>query len=242
MNSRRLSCVIPARNESGHLREVVGHVLSLPEIQDIILVEGGSTDDTYVVAKEIATLDPKRIRALKQSGKGKFDAVLEGAAICRESLIIIWDADGTVPLQATKEVINRALETNNPCMGDRLRGVIEAGAMQRANWIGNWVFAILWSPILKSKPRDMLCGTKVFPRIVFEEIPDWLVAKDPYGDFALVATARSLGYRIESVVVDYRARTYGETNIHRWSGGLHLLRATLATYLWTFRKYRGVNS
>ena len=51
MNSRRLSCVIPARNESGHLREVVGHVLSLPEIQDIILVEGGSIDDTFEVAK-----------------------------------------------------------------------------------------------------------------------------------------------------------------------------------------------
>lgn len=238
MIDSRLSCVIPARNESGHLQDVVRHVLSLDEVQDIILVEGGSSDDTYEVAQRIASSDPERIRLLKQSGKGKFNAVLEGASLCRESFIIIWDADGTVPLLATKHVIERAIKTNNPCMGDRLRGEIETGAMQRANWIGNWVFAILWSPILKSKPRDMLCGTKVFPKSVYEAIPDWLMSKDPYGDFALVATARSLGFKVESVVVDYRARTYGETNIQRWTGGLHLLRATFATYKWAFSGYR----
>ena len=84
-------------------------------------------------------------------------------------------------------------------MGDRLRGKIEKSAMQRANFIGNWVFAFLWSPILRSRPRDMLCGTKVFETEVFLSIPKILLKKDPYGDFSLVATARLLNKKVDNI-------------------------------------------
>jgi hypothetical protein len=108
--------------------------------------------------------------------------------------------------------------------------------MQPANFLGNWAFAVLWSPIIRSKPRDMLCGTKVFETTVFTSIPRELQASDPYGDFALVATARLLNKEIDSVVVDYKARTYGETNIHRWSGGISLLKTTLLVYRMLIKK------
>ena len=231
LKNKTVCCVVPARNESGHLNDVIDNVLSVSEINEIIIIEGGSTDNTWEVAESLAMEYPEKIKAFKQSGKGKFNAVMEGALASASSLVLIWDADGTVPLEDTRKVVSKSLFTRRPAMGDRLRGRIEPGAMQTANWIANWGFAILWSPILKDLPRDMLCGTKIFPREIFTEMPKWLIAADPYGDFALVGHARLRKMKIESCVVNYGARTYGQTNIHRWSGGALLLSATWKIYL-----------
>jgi hypothetical protein len=176
------------------------------------------------------------VRGYQQTGIGKFNAVLEGAAKAQFQYSIIWDADGTVPIECAKKILHHALTTGNATIGDRLRGNIEKSAMQPANFLGNWVFAILWSPIIKSKPSDMLCGTKVFETDVFISIPSKLRVSDPYGDFALVANARLMSKKIDSVIVDYKARTYGETNIHRWSGGISLLKTTLLVYKMIIKK------
>lgn len=230
LKKKTVCCVVPARNESGHLNKVLSYILSVPEIDEVVIIEGGSTDDTWEVALHLARTHPEIIKAYKQTGKGKFNAVMEGALASTSSLVLIWDADGTVPLEDSQRVVSRSLDTSNPAMGDRLRGKIAPGAMQTANWIANWGFAILWAPILKDKPRDMLCGTKIFPREMFTEMPKWLVEADPYGDFALVGHARLRKLKIESCMVNYGARTYGQTNIHRWSGGVQLLKATIRIY------------
>ena len=232
-----VSCVVPARNESGHLNEVLNNVLSVSEITEIVIVEGGSTDDTWEVALRLAEAHPEVIKTYKQTGKGKFNAVMEGALASSSSLVLIWDADGTVPLEDSQRVVSTSLANSNPAMGDRLRGKIEPGAMQTANWIANWGFAILWAPILGDKPRDMLCGTKIFPREIFTEMPKWLIEADPYGDFALVGHARLRKLKIESCMVNYGARTYGQTNIHRWSGGVELLVATIRIYWMLISKH-----
>ncbi len=157
--------------------------------------------------------------------------MLFGSKICTSDLILIWDADGTVSSLDTLRIIKLAQETGLPVIGDRLRGNIAKGAMQIANWFGNWFFAVMWSPIIRSKPTDMLCGTKIFPRFIFSELPKWLIKNDPYGDFALVAFARSKNLRILSCIVDYSARSYGVTNISRWSGGVALFKTTIKVYL-----------
>jgi glycosyltransferase involved in cell wall biosynthesis len=225
-----VTCVIPARNESGHIDLVVSHTLSVAEISEIVIVEGNSKDDTWDKVCKLQKQAPEKIRVLQQTGSGKFNAVLEGAAIANYKHLIIWDADGTVPIECTRKILNHAILTGNATMGDRLRGSMERAAMQPANFVGNWVFAVLWSPILKSKPRDMLCGTKVFETEVFLQIPSILLERDPYGDFSLVTTARLMNKKVDSITVDYKARTYGETNIKRWSGGLKLLQVTLLSY------------
>lgn len=226
----KISCVVPARNEGGHLFELIEKIMRLEEISDIVIVEGGSSDDTWQVAKSIAAIDSTRISAIQQTGKGKFNAVIDGAELCQESLVLIWDADGTVPVTNTLEIIETALLNNCAVMGNRLVGSMEIGAMRKANKIGNWLFAFLWAPILNWKPVDLLCGTKLFPKEVFISIPESLLKADPYGDFALIANSIRLNYPLKSIPVDYTSRKYGETNIHRWSGGLRLLWVTAIVY------------
>ena len=53
---------------------------------------------------------------------------------------------------------------------------------------------------------------------------------DPFGDFDLLFSAAALGIGIDEVDISYKARTYGDTNIHRFSDGLKLLRMTVAGY------------
>lgn len=235
-----ISCIIPARNEAGHLRQVLSEVFSISEISDIIIVEGGSTDKTYEVATEISSQNPSRVRVIKQSTTGKFNAVLSGVKVAKEDLIIIWDADGTVPLFEVTKIIKRSVKSGNPVIGDRLRGRREQGAMQYFNFLGNWFFAIIWAPILKSKPTDLLCGTKIFNTLIFTKIPPWLLKIDPYGDFSLIATARFYNYTVESVPVNYQARNYGSTNINRWSGGIKLFVTSFFVYFWFLKKFKFV--
>ncbi len=47
---------------------------------------------------------------------------------------------------------------------------------------------------------------------------------DPYGDFDLIFGAARFNLKIVDIPIRYRERTYGETNISRWSGGVTLLR------------------
>jgi glycosyltransferase involved in cell wall biosynthesis len=240
-NKNSICCVIPAKNEAGYLEELVNEILSVQELGEIIIIEGGSEDGTWKICEALAESNSGRIKAIKQSKTGKFNAVLEGAEISSSELILIWDADGTVAKQDVIRVINLALQTNSPVMGNRLIGEMEPGSMKLANKIGNWIFAFLWSPLLCQKPVDLLCGTKIFPKKVLVDLPEWLRNIDPYGDFALIAHSRKLGYKVQSLQVDYFARRYGASNIHRWSGGVRLGFCTILISVWlasTMKMYK----
>lgn len=232
MTNLTIGCIIPARNEAGLLKELVNEILSVGVINEIILIEGGSTDETWRICQLLEQENKTRIKAIQQSGTGKFNAVLEGSRICTSDLILIWDADGTVAKTDVLKVINLSAETGFPVIGNRLTGKMEKKAMRRANKIGNWIFAIIWSPLLRQKPIDLLCGTKIFPKEVLTSLPKWLQKMDPYGDFALIAYSRKLKMKIKSQQVDYFARKYGSTNIARWRGGAKLAFCTLVIYLW----------
>jgi len=237
-NSSLLSvgCIVPAQNEAGHLPQVINHILSISKITEIVVVEGLSKDNTFEVALDVAAEHPEIIRVIKQTGRGKFNAVMEGSKICKSDFLVIWDADGTISSLDSEKIITKALSSNSAATGNRLLGKMEKGSMQFANKIGNWLFALAWVLILQRKPMDLLCGTKIFPRIVFDSLPTKLIEADPYGDFALLANAKFLGINIHSVVVNYDARRYGKTNIRRWSGGIKLLIATLHISIWLFRR------
>jgi glycosyltransferase involved in cell wall biosynthesis len=222
---------VPARNEAGHLKTLIESISSVAQIDKIVIVEGGSTDDTFEIAAQIASQQPERITCLKQSGKGKFNAVLEGVKSQNTEFSMIWDADGTVPVSASSLIIKKALDEQCFSMGDRLRGKIEPGAMQIANKIGNWIFAILWAPIIKRRPTDIFCGTKVGPTEVFKKVLPEMINRDPYGDISLLLSARLLGVAITPVTVDYNSRVYGESKMRRWKMGIVFSKLTITSYI-----------
>jgi glycosyltransferase involved in cell wall biosynthesis len=221
------SIVVPCRNEAGEIDALLFSILnSIDPSDEIIVVEGGSIDETWEVVTAFKRNNPQ-VTTIQQSGVGKFDAVMAGIKISKKDYIMIWDADGTVSFSDNMKILKYQNSEPYLLTGDRLKGKREKGAMQFSNFIGNWFFAVVWGFVLGRKPLDTLCGTKKFPSSLIEGSPDWLISGDPYGDFTILAMSKIKKFSVHSIPVDYSARKYGKTNIKRWSGGFQLLNLVI---------------
>jgi Glycosyl transferase family 2 len=227
-----LSCVIPARNERGNIENALQRFPDLGREAEIIFVEGHSTDGTWEEILRVATVyrDQFRILAVQQPGKGKADAVRLGFSHAREDLLVILDADLTMP----PEMLTRFAYAYDQGHGDFINGSrlvypMEGAAMRFLNRMGNIFFAKMLSAVLDVRLGDSLCGTKLVTRHDYERMVEWrkdFGEFDPFGDFELLFPAAELGLEIVDVPVRYLARTYGETNIQRFRHGLQLLKMT----------------
>ncbi|MDD2857614.1 MAG: glycosyltransferase [Candidatus Nanopelagicales bacterium] len=230
--AKSVSIVVAARNEAGHIHDLIDRIPMMCSEQELIFVEGNSTDDTWKVIQEaIAEREastPFRMLALRQPGKGKGDAVRTGFAAASGEVLMILDADISVP----PEELSRFLQAidQDHCEfanGSRLVYPMDARAMRFLNLIGNKFFGQLFSFLLGQSVRDTLCGTKVLRRSTYERIAAnraYFGDFDPFGDFDLLFGASRLSLKIRDVPVHYKERVYGETNISRFNHGWLLLR------------------
>ena len=224
-----VSVIVAARNESGHIDELISRIPEMGSGTEIIFVEGNSTDDTYAAIERAIACNPSRnCELLKQPGRGKGDAVRTGFDAATGDILMILDADITVPPEDLPRfydiMANGSAEFVN---GVRLVYPMEGDAMRFANLIGNKFFSWAFSWLLGQPIRDTLCGTKVLWRQDYRRIADnraYFGDFDPFGDFDLLFGAAKLNLKIMEVPVRYRARRYGETNISRWSHGWLLLK------------------
>ena len=224
-----VSVVIAARNESGHIDELIARIPCMGGGTEIIFVEGNSTDDTYAAIERAISANPQlNCKLLKQPGKGKGDAVRTGFDAATGDILMILDADITVPPEDLPRfydiMANGSAEFVN---GVRLVYPMEGDAMRFANLIGNKFFSWAFSWLLGQPIRDTLCGTKVLWKKDYQRIADnraYFGDFDPFGDFDLLFGAAKLNLKIMEVPIRYRARRYGETNISRWSHGWLLLK------------------
>jgi hypothetical protein len=224
-----VSIVVPARNEAGNIDNAVRRLPRMGPDDELIFIEGGSSDDTWTRIEEaVARQSPGlRIVAAKQDGKGKGDAVRKGFAMARNEILMILDADLTVPpedLPKFYAAITRG--TGEFINGSRLVYPMEGGAMRFMNLLGNKFFAAAFSFVLGQRFKDTLCGTKVLRRSDYERIAahrSYFGDFDPFGDFDLIFGAARMGLKIVEVPIRYRDRTYGTTNISRWRHGAILL-------------------
>jgi SAM-dependent methyltransferase len=225
----RCSVIIPARNEAGNIEDAVRRTPNLGAGTELIFVEGHSTDDTWNELQRIKAKYPTReIKVLKQQSAGKGGAVREGFAAATGELLFILDADLTMPPEELPKFYEAARSgTAEFVNGCRLVYPMEDEAMQFLNMMANKVFGLTFSWLLGQKIKDTLCGTKVLFRADYEAIANNRAAFgefDPFGDFDLIFGAAKLNLRIVDLPIRYRARTYGQTNIHRWRHGWLLLR------------------
>jgi glycosyltransferase involved in cell wall biosynthesis len=229
--SPSLSVVIPARNERGNIQAAIERMPEMPGVDlEVIFVEGHSTDDTWDEIRRVIDQyeGDIEVRAFRQTGKGKADAVRLGFSEARGDLLTILDADLTMP----PELLDRFYHAYRVGHGDFINGSrlvypMEDEAMRSLNRAGNAFFAKILSWVLETRLGDTLCGTKLIARVDYERAVAWredFGDFDPFGDFELLYPAAILGLGVVDVPIRYRERTYGETNISRFRHGLQLLR------------------
>lgn len=235
--ARGLSCVIPARNERGNIEDALRRFPDLGCPVEIIFVEGHSTDGTWEEIQRVAVLYEGRfsIKTLKQTGKGKADAVRLGFVQATQPLLTVLDADLTMPPEMLSRFYNAYCEGHGDFInGSRLVYPMEGDAMRFLNRLGNVFFAKALSWVLDTRLGDSLCGTKLLARHDYLRMIAWrrdFGEFDPFGDFELLFPAALLGLGTVDIPVRYLARTYGSTSISRFRNGWQLLRMTFIGFL-----------
>lgn len=225
-----VSIVIPARNESGNIENAILRMPDFSSHQEIIFVEGNSTDDTYAEILRIQNKyqETHDIKVFQQEGKGKYDAVKKGYAHASGEVLMILDADLTVPPEDLPKFYNALVSGKGEFInGTRLVYTMEKKAMRFLNMLGNKFFSMAFSWLLEQPVKDTLCGTKVMYRTDYEKLVKnrkFFGDFDPFGDFDLLFGAYKLNLKIIDLPVRYQERVYGDTNISRFKHGLVLLR------------------
>ena len=224
-----VSVVVPARNEMGNIEDAVTRTPAMGTFTELIFVEGHSTDDTWAEIERVKAAYPdRRIKTLRQSGQGKGNAVRDAYAVAEGEVLMILDADLTMPPEELPKfydaIASGEAEFAN---GSRLVYPMDAAAMRFLNMVANKFFGVAFSWLLGQQVKDTLCGTKVLRRSHYLKIAanrSYFGDFDPFGDFDLLFGADKLNLKIRDIPIRYRERTYGDTNINRWSHGALLFR------------------
>lgn len=224
-----VSVIIPARNEAGNIEAAVRRTPQMGTVTELIFVEGHSRDNTWDEIERVRLANPSLpIKSLRQTGKGKGNAVREGFAIATGEILMILDADLTMPPEDLPKFYDAIISGKADfANGSRLVYPMEKKAMQFLNMIANKFFGIAFSWLLGQPVKDTLCGTKVLRKTDYDSIAAnraYFGDFDPFGDFDLLFGADKLNLKIRDIPIRYRDRTYGTTNIQRWKHGLMLFR------------------
>ena len=235
--------LVPCRNEQGNIEPAVRRIPRFCDDLEILFVEGNSKDNTLAeierVIREYPALD---IKVLVQDGVGKGDAVRKGFDHASGEILMILDADLTMPPEDLPKFYQAIVSGKGEFInGSRLVYPMEGQAMRFLNFWANRVFALLFTWLLNQRYTDTLCGTKALKKSFYRKIEAnraYFGEFDPFGDFDLIFGATKLNLKTAEIPIRYADREYGETQISRFRHGWLLLKMVV----FAFRKLKGFSS
>ena len=194
----KISVVIPTLNEAQAISEVVR---SVPQdrVQDIFVVDNGSTDDT---AKQ-ATIAGARV--IHEPRRGYGSACIAGAKAALDSDIIVFlDGDRSDdPRQLDAIAMPVVQNQADLVIGSRIGGVLEKGAMPFHGQLGNRLIVFLLRLLYGMHITDI--GS--FRAIKTDALFDLKMEQMTYGwPVEMMVKAARKGLRIQSVPITYRRR------------------------------------
>ena len=231
-----VSVVVPCYNEAGNIAECVRRVPAMGTHTEVIVVDDGSRDGTAEMVKP--ELNPAvGVRCLSyHPNRGKLNAVRTGFEAARGDILMILDADMTVPPEDLPNFYRPIREGLADFVnGTRLIYPMATGSMRFPNFVGNKLFGVLVSWLTGIRLSDTLCGTKAFFR---EDYRHFQMGYDPWGDFDYLFGAAQRTCKVLEVPIHYQERRAGQSKMkslkHTWA----LLKACWAGF-WRVKYPRG---
>ncbi len=224
------SVIIPCRNERDNIAQAVSRTPDMGKHTELIFVDGSSDDGTVEEIQRAQKEHPRQSICLipQGSGRGKGDAVRKGLEAATGDILLILDADLTVPPEDLPKFFDALIQGKGDFInGSRMVYPMEKQAMRIINHMGNKFFSLAFTYLLEQRFRDTLCGTKVLWKQDYQNIKagrNYFGEFDPFGDFDLIFGASRQDLKIVEVPVRYRERVYGTTKIRRWVHGWLLLK------------------
>ena len=197
----KLSVIIPAYNESDCLGESVDRVATANRDNgidyEIIIVENGSTDDTWKIAR---FYDAARKRVFSiQSVKGKGAAVRAGMLYANGDVLMMCDADLSMPPTFIPAMLDQVAAGHHVVIASRELGKRIGEPLTRH--IMGRAFNLTVQSLLLPGISDTQCGFKLFTRRAARAIFNAQMMDGFAFDVETLVLARALGFKIAEMGV-----------------------------------------
>lgn len=227
-----VSVIVPCRNEKETIEAVITRTATMGRFTELIFVEGNSHDGTLEEIYRMIKKHPERaISVYPQKGKGKADAVRLGFDHALGDILMILDANLTVPPEELHKFYYALVHNKGEFInGSRLVYGMEDKAMRSLNFLANFVLGRLFSWLLDQRVKDTLCSTKVLWKEDYRAIARtraFFGNFDPFGDFDLLFGATKQNLKIIDMPVHYKKRAYRHAQIKQFCYGWILLVMSL---------------
>lgn len=208
--------IIPTLNEAANLPWVLGR---LPEgAFELIIVDGGSTDDTVATAKRLRP----DARIVFQDKTGKGNALLRGFDACRGEIVLALDADGSTDPEEIPAFVSSLMAGGELAKGTRFKGHGGSSDITPLRQAGNRVFTWLVNVLFRTRCSDLCYGYVAFWRRCLDDLR---VDCDGFEvETQIVVRAAKAGLRIEEVPSFESSRQHGQTNLRTFRDGFRVLR------------------
>lgn len=232
--SPTISLVVPAKNEAANLRAVLPR---LPQLHEVILVDGNSTDGTVEAALEVMP----DVVVVKQTRKGKGNALAAGFAAATGDIIVMFDADCSADPEEISAFVRALTSGADFAKGSRYArggGSEDITPLRRAGNSGLNAFANI---VFKTKFTDLCYGYNAFWRdlVPILDLPAQdLPAPDEgmiWGDGFEIETLINCRFAVAQVKIvevpsTELSRLHGESNLRTFRDGVRVLRTIFAEH------------
>ena len=223
MKPNSLSIIIPTYNEEKNIVTCINKIPKLKWKAEIIVVDDG-TDNTAKLVEELAQ-KRKNLTLLHFDKKlGQGGAFLKGLEKATGDVVVTLDADYTVDPIELEKIVSPIFDNEVDFVNtSRLIYPMERGAMKFTHYVGNKIFTLLTSLIIRKHLTDVFCGTKAFKR----ELLRGKLSEETWPALELLFEAKKNRLKIKEIPVHYKARKAGESKVSTFKTGYTHLKDIL---------------
>jgi glycosyltransferase involved in cell wall biosynthesis len=218
-----LSVLLPVFNESHTIGQVLETVLAQRPVLEVIAVDDGSNDDSWLTLLSAAQKDSRLKLHQHDRNQGKGAALATALSHASGPIVIIQDADLEYDPSEYFLLLEPILANKaDVVFGSRFLGSRSHRVLYFWHYAGNKLLTLLSNIFTNLNLTDMEVGLKVFRREVIQQIQ---IQEKRFGfEPEITAKISRLGVRIFEVAVSYNGRTYAEGKKITWRDGISALR------------------